>query len=64
MCRPAIEDNPLLAELSELSDFLIAHPPPRQMLWILVETIKNTADVVAVLEEWQAQEMSDEESVA
>ena len=48
--------NPLHQQFREVTDFLHDHPPPPQMLWILVETLKNTADVVSVLEQRRAEE--------
>ena len=48
--------TPLQRQFREIADFLDEHSPPPQMLWILVETMKNTADVVAVLEQRRAEE--------
>jgi hypothetical protein len=47
-------------QFADYALFLIDHPPPDPMLWVLVELLKDTADLVVVLEDRQRQEHRDE----
>jgi len=51
-------EDPLRRQFWEYARYLVDHPPPEPMLWVLVEVLKETADLVAVLEERRRKEVS------
>lgn len=49
--------DPLQRRFAEHCQFLIDHPPPQMMLWVLVELLEDVANMVTVLEARQEEEM-------
>lgn len=54
--------DPLQRRFAEHCQFLIAHPPPQMMLWVLVELLEDTANMVTVLEARESEEHAPQQS--
>ena len=54
--------DPLQRRFADNCQFLIDHPPPQMMLWVLVELLEDTANMVTVLEARAAEELAPQQS--
>ena len=42
--------DPLHRQFAQSAEYLIDHPPPQMMLWVLSELLRATVDMVTVIE--------------
>lgn len=53
--------DPLQRQFVQNAQYLIDHPPPPMMLWVLSELLRATVDMVVILEARRAEEMRAEQ---
>ena len=53
--------DPLHRQFAQSAEYLIDHPPPQMMLWVLSELLRATVDMVVILEARRDEEMHPEQ---